>query len=213
MIYLPAEWQRQQFVQLTWPHAGSDWDDLLQEVEECYYRLAREISLREPLLIVAPDIEEVENSLESGLYGRIPDHERITPDALLNRISYFECDTNDTWARDHAFISCLDDHNPNRRILMDFRFNGWGLKFAANLDNQINYRFYDSGLLEGVYLDCRDFVLEGGSIESDGEGTILTTSSCLLAPNRNEPLDRKGIETSLRNVFNAKRILWLNHGA
>lgn len=212
MIYLPAEWHHQSAVQLTWPHSGTDWDELLDEVEECYYRLAREISLRELLLIVAPNVTEVQNSLESGLYGRIPEDERISPDSLLHRICYFSCDTNDTWARDHAFLTCLDDADPSRRILMDFRFNGWGMKFAANFDNQINSHLSQSGLLDGVYLDCRDFVLEGGSIESDGKGTILTTSSCLLAPNRNEPLDKKGIEQSLHNMLNAKRILWLEHG-
>ena len=212
MIYLPAEWHRQSAVQLTWPHAGTDWDSVLDEVEECYYHLAREISQRELLLIVAPDINEVQNSLESGLYGRIPEQERISPDALLHRICYFSCETNDTWARDHAFLTCLDDADPARRILMDFRFNGWGMKFAANFDNQINSQLYQSGLLDGVYLDCRDFVLEGGAVESDGKGTILTTSSCMLAPNRNEPLDKKGIEQSLHNMLNAKRVLWLNHG-
>ena len=212
MIYLPAEWHRQSAVQLTWPHAGTDWDSVLDEVEECYYHLAREISQRELLLIVAPDINEVQNSLESGLYGRIPEQERISPDALLHRICYFSCQTNDTWARDHAFLTCLDDADPARRILMDFRFNGWGMKFAANFDNQINSQLYQSGLLDGVYLDCRDFVLEGGAVESDGKGTILTTSSCMLAPNRNEPLDKKGIEQSLHNMLNAKRVLWLNHG-
>lgn len=212
MIYLPAEWHHQSFVQLTWPHRGTDWDDLIDEVEECYYHLAREISLRELLLIIAPNVNEVQNSLESGLYGRIPKKQRISSDALLHRIFYFVCDTNDTWARDHAFITCLDDSDSGLRILMDFRFNGWGLKFASNYDNQINHHLYESGLLDGVYLDCRDFVLEGGSIESDGEGTLLTTSSCLLAPNRNEPLDKKGIEQTLHNVLNAKRVLWLNHG-
>ncbi len=212
MIYLPAEWHFQSAVQLTWPHRGSDWDSLIDEVEECYYHLAREISLRELLLIVAPNISEVQNSLESGLDGRIPKKDRISADALLHRICYFCCETNDTWARDHAFLTCLDDADPSLRILMDFRFNGWGMKFAANFDNQINSHLYQSGLLDGVYLDCRDFVLEGGSIESDGCGTILTTSSCLLAPNRNEPLDKKGIEKSLHSILNAKRVLWLNHG-
>lgn len=212
MIYLPAEWQRQSAVQLTWPHAGSDWDDILEEVEVCYYHMAREISLRELLLIVTPNVEEVQKSLESGLNGRIPENERIREEALLHRICFFCCDTNDTWARDHAFLTCLDNEDPERRILLDFCFNGWGMKFAANYDNQINNRLYKSGLLDGVYLDCRDFVLEGGAIESDGEGTLLTTSSCLLAPNRNEPLDKHDIEKTIRNIFNAKRVLWLNHG-
>jgi len=118
--------------------------------------------------------------------------------------------SNDTWARDHGFITLTDDEGHHR--LLDFCFNGWGEKFPADLDNAINRRLYDEGKLKGEYVDCLDFVLEGGSIESDGKGTVLTTTGCLLAPHRNQPLTKKQIEERLKRELHAERILWIDHG-
>ena len=118
--------------------------------------------------------------------------------------------SNDTWARDHGFITLVDDEGHAR--LLDFRFNGWGEKFLADLDNAINRRLYDEGKVEGEYKDCLDFVLEGGSIESDGKGTIFTTSGCLLAPHRNQPLTKEQIEERLKCELHAERILWIDYG-
>ena len=86
------------------------------------------------------------------------------------------------------------------------------MKFAANYDNQINRRLFAAKMVRGDYRNHLGFVLEGGAIESDGEGTILTTSPCLLAPNRNEPKSREEIEEYLKQAFHAKRVLWLDHG-
>ncbi len=119
--------------------------------------------------------------------------------------------SNDTWARDHGFITLTDDEGHHR--LLDFCFNGWGEKFPADLDNAINRRLYDEGKLKGEYVDCLDFVLEGGSIESDGKGTVLTTTGCLLAPHRNQPLTKKQIEERLKRELHAERILWIDHGS
>ena len=118
--------------------------------------------------------------------------------------------SNDTWARDHGFISLVDDQGGRR--LLDFRFNGWGEKFPADLDNAINHRLYDEGKLKGEYIDCLDFVLEGGSIESDGKGTVFTTSCCLLAPHRNQPMTQEQIEERLKETLCAERIVWIDHG-
>ena len=97
-------------------------------------------------------------------------------------------------------------------LLLDFCFNGWGEKFESELDNQINRHLFKQGLLEGTYEDHLDFVLEGGSIESDGQGTVFTTSCCLLAPHRNQPMSQAQIEARLKQVLCAERILWINHG-
>ncbi len=194
--FLPAEWQSQSFIQLTWPHEGTDWSYMLDEVEACYLHIAREIALRQRLLIVSPQPDRVEAALQKA---GVP----------MRNVRFFQCATNDTWARDHGFITMRTGQG---LLFLDFCFNGWGMKFAANYDNQINGRLFDSGLLHGDYRNCLDFVLEGGSIESDGKGTLLTTSTCLLAPNRNETLDRSGIEEKLKRLFNLQRILWLDHG-
>ena len=183
----PAEWEPQWGVQLTWPHAATDWAPILQEITATYKEIAREISAREALLIVAP---------ESA---------RPTISYPLSAIP-----SNDTWARDHGFITLVDDQGHAR--LLDFCFNGWGEKFAADLDNAINRRLYEEGKLKGEYIDCLDFVLEGGSIESDGKGTVFTTTGCLLAPHRNQPLTQAQIEQRLKQELHAERILWIDHG-
>ena len=117
---------------------------------------------------------------------------------------------NDTWARDHGFITVEEN---SALFLLDFCFNGWGEKFEATLDNQINKHLYDQGLVKGTYENHLDFVLEGGSIESDGKGTVFTTECCLMAPHRNQPLTKKEIEERLKEYLGAERIVWLQHGS
>lgn len=193
--FLPAEWHPQSGVQLTWPHAGTDWAYMLDEVQECFVRIASAIAERELLLIVAPDTETVRKQLA----GRVN----------LDNVRFHACPTNDTWARDHGALTLLEGDKP---LLLDFCFNGWGMKFAAAADNLITRSLCRAGMLQGEYLNRLDYVLEGGSIESDGEGTLLTTSECLLSVNRNETLNRAGVESYLLRTFHAERVLWLDHG-
>ena len=117
---------------------------------------------------------------------------------------------NDTWARDHGFITVEEN---GQLILLDFKFNEWGEKFAAELDNDINRQLYEQQLVKGIYESHLDFVLEGGSIESDGKGTIFTTTCCLMAPHRNQPLTQQEIEQQLKEWLGAERIVWINHGS
>ena len=187
---MPAEWEPQSAVQLTWPHAHTDWAPILPEITAVYEEMAREISKREELLIV-------------------------TPKSVLPHLSHltshiFPLDTNDTWARDHGFITVEEN---GRSLLLDFCFNGWGEKFEATLDNQINRHLFEQGFVKGTYEDHLDFVLEGGSIESDGNGTIFTTECCLMAPHRNQPLTKQEIEERLKQWLGAERIVWLQHGS
>ena len=195
-LSLPSEWHKQQMVQLTWPHEGTDWSYMLDEVEACFLELAKAISRREKLLVVAPDTVMLRKKFEAAGVN-------------MNSTTLFECETNDTWARDHAFITLLGDTVPH---YIDFCFNGWGRKFEATLDNAINGKLFDARIVKGEYEDCTSFVLEGGSIESDGNGTILPTSQCLLAPHRNQPMEKEDIEKYLKKVLHADRILWLDHG-
>lgn len=192
---LPPEWAVQSGVQLTWPHAGTDWAYMLEEVERCFVGIAREIARRERLLIVTPDPESVRR--------------RIGSEVNMDNVRFLACDTNDTWARDHGAITLTDTDGPS---LLDFTFNGWGLKFAADKDNRITRRAVEAGVLHGRYANRLGFVLEGGSIESDGLGTLLTTSECLLSPNRNGEMNRAEIEAYLCSVFHLQRVLWLDHG-
>ena len=198
---LPAEWEEQGFVQLTWPHEDTEWYDL-PAVLDCYVRVARAIVRHEPLLIVCRDkAEAVAGMKERGW------------DPHGSPVRWVECPLNDTWARDHGAISVYGDEG--EKVVEDFVFNGWGLKFGANLDNQITRTIYRNGAFAADvrYRDMRPFVLEGGSIDSDGAGTLMVTSECLLSLNRNEYLSQAEIEVRLKQAFGLRRILWVDEGA
>ena len=198
---LPAEWEKQGFVQLTWPHEDTEWYEL-PKVLDCYVNVARAIVRYEPLLVVCRDIEECRADMAARGFS---------PDGQPVRL--VECPLNDTWARDHGAISVWGDRG--EKCIEDFVFNGWGLKFGAWLDNQITRNIYQAGAFadDVKYLDMRPFVLEGGSIDTDGAGTLMATSECLCSVNRNEQMAREEIEEHLKNAFGLERILWLDHGS
>jgi len=197
--FLPAEWHEQDAVQLTWPHEGTDWRHTLREVTRCYLNMAKVLLTRVHfIIIVTPEPEIVQMQLRKAVGVE-----------NLPRIVFCMAPTNDTWARDHGFITLLAPDGPR---LLDFKFNGWGKKFPSKFDNCICRRMAKQNLLEGHYQRHLDFVLEGGSIESDGKGAILTSSKCLLAPHRNQPLTKEQIEARLLDMLHAERILWLDHG-
>lgn len=196
---LPAEWEPQSGVMLTWPHEETDWQPYLEEITETYMQMAEAIARREKLLVVTPHAEEIKEKLS----------ERLGNTEMRN-VHVMELPTNDTWARDHGFITLRNaDGSP---ILLDFCFNGWGEKFDAGLDNEINRSLMKIFGCEEKYENRLDFVLEGGSIESDGCGTIFTTTSCLLAPHRNQPMTREQIDMRLQEMLRADRIIWIEHG-
>ena len=201
---LPAEWERQSGVQLTWPDERTPWYEL-PEVQRCYARIAEAIQRREPVLMVTADIKACKSRL-----GEIIREDALSLD--VDTIRFAESPLNDTWARDHGGIAVWGDEG--EKYLYDFVFNGWGLKFASDLDNQITRRvFYQKVFAEDVMgVDMRPFVLEGGSIDCDGAGTLMATSECLLSVNRNEYLTREEIEGELKHAFGLRRVLWLDHG-
>lgn len=192
---LPAEWEPQDGVMLAWPHEQTDWEDHLEEVVATYCDIVRTISRFEKVLIIAPQAEPVQRVLAARNIELAP-------------VTIIELPTNDTWCRDFGPITVIDDGTP---LLLDFGFNGWGLKFAANHDNLVTRRLVESRFVNG---DCYTpgLILEGGSIESDGQGTVLTTSACLLEENRNPHLTRTDLEQQLMQQLGAHHLLWLDHG-
>lgn len=198
-LLLPAEWAPQSGVLLTWPHDLSDWKPYLAEVEPVYVNIARAVVARERLVIACRDERHL-------------DHVRLVLKAAhvaTQRIGLHVAPSNDSWARDHGPITVLRNGAP---VLLDFVFNGWGNKFAAELDNQITPQLHRAGAFGATPVEKIDLVLEGGSIESDGAGTLLTTTQCLLSKQRNPDLTRVQIEQELQRRFNLQRILWLEHG-
>lgn len=193
MRRFPAEWEKQSAVQLTFPHAGTDWVDLLEEVIPCFVQIAETVSRFQQVLVVCQDKEATKGMLKN---------------AVQENLLLVECDSNDTWARDHGGVSVQENGKP---VLLDFVFNGWGLKFPANKDNLITQCLNNKGVF-AAEVRHGGIVLEGGGVESDGEGTLLTTAECMLSPNRNPHLSKLEIEEHLKNCFGLKRVLWLHHG-
>lgn len=192
---MPAEWEPVSQVLLAWPHRDTDWAYMLDRVEACYIKLAEAIVPHAPLVIITHEPARI-----MQLLSHLPQ----------SRITYAEYLTNDTWIRDFGPITTVDD---SQHVLMnDFMFNGWGLKFRADRDNLATRHLMQDGLLPGEYRNRLGFVLEGGSIESDGKGTIMTTSRCLMSPNRNGDLTREEIEQRLSDYLGARKVLWVNHG-
>ncbi|WP_043767049.1 agmatine deiminase family protein [Algiphilus aromaticivorans] len=195
-MYLPAEWAPQQAVQLTWPHAGTDFAPHLAAAQKQFLAIAAAIAETTPLIVVAP---EDDDDLEAGLDAAgVPADRR--------RLLRLPC--NDIWARDHGPITVIDD---GRLIHRDFRFNGWGGKYPATADDALTAALHAAGALPGV-VDAVPLVLEGGAIESDGQGTILTTERCLLDDARNPGATRADMGAALRRYLGAERVLWLDPG-
>lgn len=214
-LCLPAEWHKQIAVQLTWPHGDTDWAPYLDDIIRMELEMAYHITMRQDLTVATPEPETVRKQLAGRLSAE-----------QMERVTIYETPTNDTWARDHAAITllpCAESHlsgnesGHNEVRLLDFHFNGWGDKFAADKDNNITGCLYTQQAFHKIYgnpliVNCDDFVLEGGAIESDGEGTVFTTSFCLMAPHRNQPLTQQQIEDELKNRLHCQRVLWIDHG-
>ena len=198
---LPAEWESQDAIQLTWPNAATDWQPYLKDIVSTYIELVKAITKYERVVVAATDAVGTRTVLQSHL-----------SQPALARVSVYQCRINDTWARDHGPITLIASDAAKRNKILDFKFNGWGEKFRWEDDNTITRQLYAQGVFDCDWDDNTDFVLEGGSIESDGKGTILTSSQCLLAPHRNQPLTKEDIETQLKKRLCADRILWVDHG-
>lgn len=194
-VRMPAEWEPQTAVMLTWPHANSDWAEHLNRVEPVFHAIVAAIASQQNVIIVCDNSE---------LQARLQKWYQHQPQVQCQLAG-----SDDTWARDHGPISV---YRHGQLQLQDFVFNGWGGKYAAHQDNAISQQLHQQGAFGQVALTQHALVLEGGSLESDGQGTLLTTEQCLLNPNRNPALSREQIEQQLRDILGFERILWLQHG-
>lgn len=187
-----AEWEEQEFVQLVFPHKDTDWKDYLEDAIDTFVNIAKTVAKYQKVLIVTKNTE-------------------IIKEKFVNKknLSFVNIDSNDTWSRDFGGITVEQD---GRLFILDFQFNAWGKKFEYDKDNKITQKLKLKGLLKGYGHQSIKFVLEGGSIESNGEGIILTTTECLMEKNRNPRLKKKQIENALMQFLGAKKVLWLDHG-
>ncbi len=195
----PSEWSEQSAVLLAWPGAQGDFARWFDQVESSYLRIAEAISQRQALVILYRDETD-----RRAILDRI---ERSA--AVADQLHFMKADYDDIWVRDTAPLAV---ETADGSILLDFRFNGWGGKYACAHDAALAENLWRGGLFGSTARESVDFVLEGGSIDTDGAGTLLTTRRCLLNPNRNPGLTEGEIETVLREHFGVSRVLWLYHG-
>lgn len=200
MPRLPAEWEPQDAVMLTWPHAGTDWAAQLAAVEAVYLAIAAAVARRQRLLIVchdAPHRDHVRRCLAAA--------------GISAAATCALAPSNDTWARDHGPLTVLDA--AGRAHAVDFRFNGWGGKFPAALDDRITARLHAAGQLGDAPLVTSALVLEGGAIDTDGAGTALLVRRTVIDPARNPGWDQTRVEAELARTLGITRCLWLDQGA
>ena len=193
MHRLPAEWEKQDSIMITFPHQNSDWAYCLDEITQTYIKMITAISAYMKCLVICDDTKRVKNILKPY---------------LNSNISLVQIPTNDTWIRDYGAIDVI---KKSTVVSFDFTFNGWGEKFDASLDDRVNRELYNKGVFDNT-LKSLDFILEGGSIDSNGEGVLLTTKRCLLSKQRNPNMSQKEIDSFLKHTFNLKKIIWLENG-
>ncbi|MBQ4838598.1 agmatine deiminase family protein [Pseudoalteromonas luteoviolacea] len=197
---LLPEWSPQDAVMVTWPHKQTDWVDILAQVEPVYVALCQQISQIQKVVIVAHSSE---------LKAHIT---TLLLDASINmqQVVFVDAPCNDTWARDHGPLTTANDQGELN--IKDFVFNGWGNKYQSDLDTQINTALCRQVTDKKNRIQKVDFVLEGGGVEINERKVLLTTSECLLNPNRNPELNKQQIEEKLSQELGAESFLWVDHG-
>jgi len=194
---LPAEWEAQAGVIIAWPHAGTDWAERLPQIETAYVALAAAIARFEPLLVCVADAD-VRDRASALLYAAGVD---------AARVRYVEAAYDDTWLRDSGPLTLSDGAG---FALVDFRFTGWGGKFEGGRDDRLIEELLARGVFSAAQHRRIDWALEGGAIESDGNGTLLTTWRCLHQ--RHPQMSLVQMDAKLLDAFGAKRVLCLQHG-
>jgi agmatine deiminase len=198
---MPAEWELHEAIWLSWPHREATWPRAFERVPGIFVQMAREIAESELVRINVSDpsmAKRVRFLLEAG---------RVD----MNQVRIHYNPTNDAWCRDHGPIYVVRDRDGRReRAIVDWEFNAWGGKYPSfDRDNAIPRRISDE------FTEKRfspGIVLEGGSIDVNGRGTVLTTEACLLNRNRNPHLSKREIETYLEDYLNVTNTLWLGDG-
>lgn len=188
MIKTIAEWSEQEYLILALPHENTDWKAYLDEIKHSYIELVKIVSKYQKVLLIAPNESD------------------FKPFKDMKNVEFFICETNDTWIRDYGAIDILKD---GKLSSLNFIFNAWGDKFQSKLDNEVSEKLFKAKFK--TRLENIDLILEGGSVEFNGQGTMLTTTKCLLNDNRNK-LSKEILDKRLKELFNLNKIIWLENG-
>jgi agmatine/peptidylarginine deiminase len=196
-FHLPAEWEPQAGVIIAWPNEATDWAPRLARIETAYVGLAGAIARFENLIVCVPDVSVREHVARKLADAGVPEE----------RVRFVETEYDDTWLRDSGPLTLTNGIDFR---LLDFRFTGWGGKFGADRDDRLVETLMAASLFRTASHQRIDWALEGGAIESDGNGTILTTWRCLHQ--RHPRMTREEMTRLLEDAFGAERVLWLEHG-
>ena len=196
-LRFPAEWEPQSAILIAWPNADTDWAERLGEVEEAYIALVAAITRFQPVVICVAD-DDVESYAQARLSSNRID---------MARVRFVTVAYDDTWLRDSGPITLRDGDGFR---LLDFRFTGWGVKFEASRDDLLVERLSGMGIFSKNARQSIDFALEGGAIDTDGAGTLLTTWQCLHE--RHPDASREALTAKLAGWLHQDRVLWLDHG-
>lgn len=194
---LPAEWEPQSAIQITWPGPDSPWGKDTPRVEDSLAMIVAAIANHEQTIIIAA--ENAEHCV------------KVLHRMAVNMayVHIYTVKSNDSWARDHGGITVMSQSDP---LILDFSFTGWGGKYPADRDNLLTQSLAQCGAFGDTPIHPLDFVLEGGAIDSDGNHTLLTTASCLLNPNRYPNVTPNEIAGKLSSLLGVKRVIFLEHG-
>jgi len=199
-FYFPAEWYPHRATWLSWPHKEASWPGKIQSIYKPYAQFIHEISLGEWVCINVLD-----NKMEEEA-KKILSKESVD----LNKIQFFHNPTNDAWCRDHGPAFLINKSNPHKKALVSWLYNAWGNKYPPyNLDVQIPSKI---GQILDIPVFRPEIIMEGGSVDFNGEGSLITTKSCLLNPNRNPNLGQAEIEQYLQSYYGVEQIIWLGDG-
>jgi len=198
--FFPAEWHRHRATWLSWPHKEASWPGKLESVYQPYSQFIKAISAGELVCI---------NVVDEQLQAQATKH-LADAGVDLKKIVFYQHPTNDAWCRDHGPAFLINPHAEIPKIIVDWGYNAWGNKYPPYEQDDI------IPTLVGKALDIPvvhpGMVMEGGSVDFNGMGTVLTTTSCLLNPNRNPHLNQQQIEEYLYRFYGAEQILWLGDG-
>jgi agmatine deiminase len=198
--FFPAEWHKHRATWLSWPHKEASWPSKIDTIYSPYCKFIKAISAGEQVCINVGS-EKLKQEATEQLEKEGVD---------LSKISFFDHPTNDAWCRDHGPAFLINPHADIPKVIVDWGYNAWGGKYPPfDLDDVIPTLIGKALNLPVVH---PQIVMEGGSVDFNGTGTLLTTTSCLLNPNRNPHLNQHEIEAYLYQYYGVEQVLWLGDG-
>jgi len=195
----PAEWEKHTATWLSYPHNENSWPGRIQHIYPAYHQFIKELSYGEIVNINVNDqlmLNHVKEQLTT--YG-----------VNLDNIRIFIHPTNDAWCRDHGPAFLVNPNAVDKKIIVNWEYNAWGNKYPYDLDNKIPQLIADKLQLPVVN---PGIIMEGGSVDFNGKGSLITTKACLLNENRNPHLNQSQIENYLYEYYGVEQIIWLNEG-